>query len=241
MTPQDRNLSLVACQCRASPIGPADDPPAEFGGASGQRGAWIDRFSTRAICFPDYDEAATTRGLRCTLVLFHRFAEHLVTLAEGSPRGDLPTDLVLAGREICQLLDGSGTIAAAIVTRILASLEPRLDEVIVDPASGRSAVLASPWLVFGLLDGFKAVAADMLRAVTQKDRHARCTPAVLKQDRMNQRVAHQFADRITTLYRAFAAAASIPLPADPVRDPRPLPDTIAPDITALQGGADSAA
>ncbi len=232
MTPHDRRLALVACRDRASAAAPAEGPAAGPGEAGGQRGAWIVPFSARPICFPDHDEAATTRELRCTLVLFHRFAELLVSLAEGSSRCELPTELLLTAQDIRLLLDDVGTIAAAIVTRILMSLEPRLEEAIVDPSRARSAVLASPWLVFGLLDGFKALAADMLRAIVQRDRR---TADLLGEDRTNQRVTRQFVDRLTTLDRAFAAAAAIPLAAEHARDPGRQPDPIARGTTARRG------
>ena len=113
------------------------------------------------------------------------------------------------------------------------SLEPFLDEAFADPARGRSAVLASPWLVLGLFDGFGAVASDMLRAVTQRDRRVRRTPATLRHDRINQQVVRHFLDRLTALYGAFAVAAAIPLPAGQGSHRWPPVDAIAPDITAI--------
>ena len=243
MASQVGRLSLVTCQDCGSAIGPAPDAPApdapardvpaRDAGARGKRGPWIDRFCTNSVCFPDFDETATTRDLRCSLALFHRFAEHLVTLAEGSPRRDLLAELDLAGQDICALLDDFGTVASAIVVRIIASLEYLLDEAFADPAKGRSAVLASPWLVLGLFDGFSAVASDMLRAVTQRDRRVRRTPATLRHDRMNKQVARHFLDRLTALYGAFAVAAAIPLPAGQGSHRWPPVDAIAPDITAI--------
>ena len=223
MTSQVQRLSLVACQGGASAI-----VPAGVAGAGGKRGPRIDRFCTSSVFYPDFDEAVTTRTLRCSLALFHRFAEHLVTLAEGSPRQDLLVELGLAGQDICRLLDDFDTIAGAIVLRTVVALEPLLDECIAEPAKGRSALLASPWLVLGLFNGFSAVASEMLRDLTQGDRREQRPPATRRHDRMNRQVVREFLDRLTALYGAFAVAAAIPLPAGEGSHRWPPVDAIAP-------------
>ncbi len=229
MTSQVRRLSLVVSQGRTTASGRGSEAPADPAGAGGRRGAWTDGFAAGPVCYPDFDEAPTTRELRCGLALFHRFGEHLVALAEGALRPELLPALVQAGQDICWLLNDRDTVAGAIVARSVAAMEPLLDAAIADATRGRTAVLGNPWLVLGLFDGFGAVAGELLQAATQRDRRASATPG---HQRINQQVVRQFLDRLATLCGAFAAAAGIALPAGRAGRHWLAVDAVTPDATA---------